>query len=388
MSVKSQREMLEAAIAADFDDLAAHAAYADLLAEQGDLRGEYIQLRLALEDRNQSPRLLREWEERSARLRDRHLRDWLGPLAPFLLDRPQPTPEPVGPNIDFTLTRGWLAGLDVFEVRHAFATVLARAPEIRMLQAITLRNTGQPNNSGPLTPLLTCPHLGTVKSFTLGDPDAYLCSASGSLAVPLVQKMGQLRELDMRAYGIGASLLFSLPLPHLRSLHVDFLGFAPLRALAGNPTLTNLEQLFLLVRETNVPPEPPDPTEAGEPLPGGPDEFAADELRPFLATEQFGRLTNLTLRTNLVGDVGCAEIARSGVLRRLLRLDLRNCGITDTGVESLARSPDLGHLDWLDVGANRLTPAGVARLQEAGIRVQWDSQWGEYLQPDPGDVIV
>ena len=67
---------------------------------------------------------------------------------------------------------------------------------------------------------------------------------------------------------------------------------------------------------------------------------------------------------------------------------MRNCGLTDAGAGALARSPDLGHLESLDVGANRLTLAGVALLQAADIRVQWDSQWGEYLQPDQDDVIV
>ena len=44
------RAALEAALAEDFDDLAAHAAYADLLTEMGDPRGELIQVQLALED--------------------------------------------------------------------------------------------------------------------------------------------------------------------------------------------------------------------------------------------------------------------------------------------------------------------------------------------------
>src|SRR5688500_2519471 len=123
MSVTSQREMLEAAIAADFDDLAAHAAYADLLAEEGDPRGEYIQLQLALENRDQSPRLLAEWRERSHRLLQAHQRDWLGDLAPFLLDRKRSTVEPDRPNIDYSWNRGWLAELDVQDVRDAFTRV-------------------------------------------------------------------------------------------------------------------------------------------------------------------------------------------------------------------------------------------------------------------------
>src|SRR5215217_4932400 len=105
MSVKTQREMLEAAIAADFDDLAAHSAYADLLAEQGDPRGEYIQLRLALENEDQSPRLLSEWRERAHRLYQAHHREWLGDLAPFLIDRKRAAVEPDAPNIDFTFRR-------------------------------------------------------------------------------------------------------------------------------------------------------------------------------------------------------------------------------------------------------------------------------------------
>src|SRR5215210_6366323 len=100
MSVKTQREMLEAAVAADFDDLAAHAAYADLLAEQGDPRGEYIQLHLALENKDQSPRLRAEWAQRAHRLLQAHQRDWLGALAPFLLDRKRSTVEPDTPNIE------------------------------------------------------------------------------------------------------------------------------------------------------------------------------------------------------------------------------------------------------------------------------------------------
>jgi hypothetical protein len=86
----------------------------------------------------------------------------------------------------------------------------------------------------------------------------------------------------------------------------------------------------------------------------------------------------LTLRIPVLGDEGCAAIARSGILRHLWRLDVRNCGITDDGAEVLARSPDLAHLERLDVGGNRITRLGAARLQESGIHVQWDSTWGDY----------
>ena len=44
------RTALEEALAANPDDVASHAAYADHLADLGDPRGELIQVQLALED--------------------------------------------------------------------------------------------------------------------------------------------------------------------------------------------------------------------------------------------------------------------------------------------------------------------------------------------------
>src|SRR5262245_32071776 len=49
-AVPSSGKALENAIFANPDDLGAHAAYADWLIEQGDSRGEFIQVQLALED--------------------------------------------------------------------------------------------------------------------------------------------------------------------------------------------------------------------------------------------------------------------------------------------------------------------------------------------------
>jgi uncharacterized protein (TIGR02996 family) len=373
MSVTTQREMLEAAIAADFDDLAAHAAYADLLAEEGDPRGEYIQLHLALEDANQSPRLLAEWRQRAHRLLQAHQRDWLGMLAPFLMDRSRSTVEPDTPNIEYTWKRGWLAELHAQDVRDAFTRVLADAPEARMLQALSLRNTRLPNNQGPLEPLVASLYLGTLKSFVLGDPEAMDCTADGELVPTLVQKMPQLRELDVRAEGVDLGRLFGQQLSDLQALSAGFLGFLPLDVLAANTSLASLRRLFLSI-------------------PRGP--FTESYLQPrslrvFLAAAQFGQLVDLTLRTANDGNLVCVEIVRSGILRRLKRLDLRNCGITDDGAAELARSPDLAHLDVLDVGGNLITPLVVSRLQEAEIRVQWDSQWGDYPLPDEGgDAIV
>ena len=68
------RQALEKALVEDPDDRAAHAAYADHLAEQGDPRGELIQVQLALEDEQvtgaQRRRLLKREAERRLDRRD------------------------------------------------------------------------------------------------------------------------------------------------------------------------------------------------------------------------------------------------------------------------------------------------------------------------------
>ena len=48
------RAALESALAENPDDLASHMAYADLLVDEGDPRGEFIQVQLAFEDSSRS----------------------------------------------------------------------------------------------------------------------------------------------------------------------------------------------------------------------------------------------------------------------------------------------------------------------------------------------
>src|SRR3954453_17448027 len=80
------RQALEQALVENPDDRAAHAAYADLLTEQGDPRGEFISVHLALEDETRPPGERNRLQAREAELLRAHEREWLGDLAPFLLD--------------------------------------------------------------------------------------------------------------------------------------------------------------------------------------------------------------------------------------------------------------------------------------------------------------
>src|SRR5215471_18789081 len=109
--MSSLREALEQAILADPDDRAAHMAYADYLDEQGDPRGELIQVQLAPEDPALPAGERKKLQAREKKLLRAHRREWLGPLlAPPLLEglrlsdyaftRPD--------KIRFEFRRGWL----------------------------------------------------------------------------------------------------------------------------------------------------------------------------------------------------------------------------------------------------------------------------------------
>src|SRR5262249_37760968 len=75
---------LESALVENPDDLAAHMAYGDYLAEQGDPRGELIQVQLALEDESRKPAERKKLRQREEELLKLHGRQWLGETGRFL----------------------------------------------------------------------------------------------------------------------------------------------------------------------------------------------------------------------------------------------------------------------------------------------------------------
>src|SRR5687768_15722512 len=84
------RQALEEALVDEPDELASHMAYADWLSEQGEAkdraRGEFIQTQIALEDESLPAGERKKLRAKETRLRKKHQREWLGELAPFLLD--------------------------------------------------------------------------------------------------------------------------------------------------------------------------------------------------------------------------------------------------------------------------------------------------------------
>jgi uncharacterized protein (TIGR02996 family) len=378
----SLREALEDALVANPDDLAAHMAYADYLQEQGDPRGEYIQVQLALEDPNRSTAERKELQKREAKLFKQHGREWLGELAPYLIDKQQEAKrqewQPDASYV-FQFRRGWLDSLELTNYRLAFTRVLARAPQTRLLRRLVLNEEyfeepGEYEPGDDVPPdsyspaplaLLRSPYLGNVRVLQFGeqvdDSEQYFnCRMSGRVLIGLVKLMPCLEELYVLSQDVDTDQLFSLKtLNHLRILQVYHMDNYPLQKLAKNPSLGNLTHL-LIHPHCMVDDEP---------------YLRLPQVRAVVRSTPLKSLTHLRLRQCDMGDQGVEEIVASGILKRLKLLDLRNGRITDAGARLLADCPDLRNLEQLNLNRNCLTADGIAVLKATGVKFTADGQW-------------
>lgn len=395
----SEAEAFEAALQANPDDLAGWCAYADYLVEQGDLRGEFMQVQIALEDENRPKDEREALKHREKLLYKKHKRAWLGELAPFVLDA-----KPVFRNerrTDAHFTRGWLTGLTCQRLSVNEVRTLARTPEAKFLSRLLVDDferefagdgteDGGGYAPGPDVPddiddydgpalyaLRHVPHLAGVRVFRLGDgptgagdvASGRSRSMNGDPIHEIVARMPRLEELYLYVRGVNTADLFALPLSRLRVLRVDHETSYPLEVLAANRSLGNLTHLLCYPHAQR---------------PDDPDAYIRlEQLRAVCRSPHLTRLVHLQLWLTDFGNAGAEEIAASGVLKRLRVLDLAYGCITDHGAAVLAACPDLKNLALLDLSMNALTDAGIAALTATGVPLKTGSQHGEY--PDrPG----
>jgi uncharacterized protein (TIGR02996 family) len=360
----SLRDALESALVENPDDLATHYAYADFLQEQGDPRGEFIQVQLALEEPQRSEAEKRKLQTRIKELLNEHEREWLGMLAHELLPLEEDMDWPLPHHfIDHQFARGWL---DCFILRDSsgimrrpnLGPLFRLAPETRLLRKLILEY-----DDGLVDALAASPFLLNLRVFQLGGS---MNGLSDRLGVPespslpeLLGKLPRIEELRLYANHYAPVQLFSLPnLSSLRVLQVYYLAERyALEVLAKNPALGNLTHLLLR------------PQAFVEPL------IDLTGVRAIVKSRHLRSLTHLQLHCSDLGDVGCTELVTSGILKRLKVLDLRHGEITDAGAHILAECPDLRRLELLDIERNALTQGGIDTLRRVlGPALRCDNQ--------------
>jgi uncharacterized protein (TIGR02996 family) len=363
----SLRDALESALVENPDDLATHYAYADFLQEQGDPRGEFIQVQLALEDPDRTTTERQKLQQRERELLAEHGRKWLGVLADELLG---PAEEPwelldehdIRRPYEFRFARGWLDRIVTLVSTgwgHRLGMLLCTAPESQLLRLLHLAP-----DDGVIQQLIRSPFLNNLRVLRVSGGVDWLDEFEFRELSKLVEKLPRLEELCLFARNYDAARLFSLDnLRHLRSLTVYHLDAPyPLEMLADNPTLRNLTHLLLA-------PGNLEPDTSPNPL------IDLAGVRAVIQSQHLRGLTHLLLHRSNLGDVGCTEIVTSGILKRLKVLDLRRGEITDAGASILADCPDLRRLESLDIERNALTQAGIDALRRVlGPALRGDNQ--------------
>ena len=134
----TSREAMEAALLDDPDDLVRHAAYADMLIEDGDPRGDFIRIQLQLEDEMLAAEVRKDLEAQSAAILKLHEREWLGLLCHSVYPK-KVRPDSRGFHIFWR--RGWIDSAFLIDVELRSISQLLDAPIARFLREITSSNS-------------------------------------------------------------------------------------------------------------------------------------------------------------------------------------------------------------------------------------------------------
>jgi uncharacterized protein (TIGR02996 family) len=382
---------LEAELADHPDDLATHMAHADRLQEMSDpsmiARGEFIRVQLRLEDEKISPAERKKLQGREDRLRRQHERDWLGPLAPYLLDGEQSQQD--RPVRAHRWHRGWLGRLEIHNLTRRLAQALVDAPAGRLLRELSVRDDdphddettpppprvrtpGNTTHHLALFEMIGAPCLANLRHFRMGvdweagdrDPNCF-CYVPGLEHV--VRNMPRIEELYLHAKLYSTRSLFGLKnLTNLRVLVVDHQDSYPMKTLAKNPALANLTRLGFHPHYWKH--------YYNDEIGHSRGYLPLTSLETLLNSPHIRKLTHLRFRLSSAGDEGVRRLIDSGLLRQLKVLDLRHGRVTGAGARLLADCPEARNLDLLDLTNNQLTPAGVALLASAGVKASCDDQ--------------
>jgi hypothetical protein len=352
-----------------------------------------MQVQLALENESLPRDERKTLQTREKALLKKHEAEWLGTLAPLLLDQKPPKREWRPSTIGYRFRRGWLSELEVPNLGVEFTRALNRCSEARFLHKLHVHSNayefeeGSPDipeyadgtfAPGPDLPadvdhyevsyhlLAKFPHFGALRVLHLGNPvtedysDSDQCHTNGEMAYHYLKQMPNVEEITLLAHNVDTPKLFALPMPRLRVFQVFHASNYPLDKLAANKSLANLTHLIL--------------------QPHAPDEsrpyIQLRELRAVCRSSNLPRLEYLAVRYTAFGDEGIKEIVESGLLKRLKVLDLLGGCVTDEGAKLLAAAPDVKNLERLNLDTNALTAAGQRALKATGVPFSAKSQHG------------
>jgi hypothetical protein len=191
-------EKLEKKIFEKPEDLKRHNAYVAWLRENdGEPRADLIEIQMALENQKLNREKRFELEIQERRILNAHGREWIGPLADFIMMRDIPgRPFQTKPGCTITWFRGWVHGLQLDELTLKLSKVLLHAPELRMFRSLTLID---PVNA-------SCDYLhewGLLDKISALDISYGRITDKGALTLAADRSIKKLKSVDMTGNQIG-----------------------------------------------------------------------------------------------------------------------------------------------------------------------------------------
>lgn len=252
----ADHEPILQAILDDPDEITGYAIYADWLIERGDSRGPFTQLQLSLQDPMLPLYQRAKIEKESQRQRALHARQWLGNLAPWLMDKGLR-------SYPFDFDRGQLSAIVCEVLSLEFGAELRRSPLCRFLRELTiiasehtdraLEIDGRVYDAGVKHGLDTLEgaDFSNLRDFRVGVAEnehfAELGDVgNGSLVNELIRSMPRLDTLYVVA-NLNWEELFQTDLSNLHTLHVD-LPAARIDSLAQSGLVNQLHTLGFFSR--------------------------------------------------------------------------------------------------------------------------------------------
>lgn len=363
---ESARSPALAEVLAHPDDDAPRRAYAAVLTQRTDPRGEFIDVQCELARGVDDASRKKALEDREAALRKGHEGEWLRWLRGAL-----------GVEFSCDFHRGFAESVyvsaeafpEVAEALFALAPVqkltcwdvtakaiprLAAVAQLGRVRALDLSFNHRDARARHLgakgaRALFKSPHLGALRRLNLLEQRI---GDDGALALARGQSLGALTDLNLSGNELtaagAASLASCARLSALRTLDLvdNAIGDEGAAALASSPHLRALSELHLVSNG-----------------------ISARGAVALASSSAFGALETLSLGGNLLGDEGVIALAQSSALARLRSLQLWGVGVGPEGARALAESAALPSLCEVNLYGNPIgEPAAEAlRARFRGI---------------------
>lgn len=357
---------LEAAIAADPDDLGAWSVYGDFLQAAGDPRGELIAIQVALTDKPRNAKL----KKKEAELLYEHSEDWLGDLA-------------ISSDFACTWRNGFLDSVTIGNVDDEsdeadgeadgaeYFKELMKTGSARFLRELTigLCDITDDDTFEPYDDMVrTMASVGLPETlrklvFTCSEREISWTSL-GDLG-PLFPQLGELETLEIKMGSIG---LGKMKLPSLKRLEVVTGGFTKENMKAvSEAEWPELETLILYFGDYRA-------------------NCTVEDLAAVLDGRNFPKLKHLGLCNAAFADDIAKALPESRILKQIETLDLSHGWMFDKGFEALlAGAGAFRHLASLVLPKNAISDALADKLQKLARKVDLSDMGAWFRSMEVGE---